>query len=188
MGHWHEYDISDIALEFGTDINQGKTNVRNNGKRRGDNRIFLLPTVDSVTVIKKLASDASFLLLAAVYLLWAVMGYYKEAVLGITFLFGVFTFSFRVKYRSSKRVVNSYSFLLPLSKVIENGHKLRLSIFDVEVGDLIEFSQGDIIPADARIVLANNLVVAERFFDVETQRINMQLKFTFIISFRTYFY
>ena len=58
MGRWHEYDISDIALEFGTDINQGKTNVRNNGKRRGDNRIFLLPTIDSVTVIKKLASDA----------------------------------------------------------------------------------------------------------------------------------
>lgn len=172
MRRWHECDISDIALEFGTDIKQGKTNVKNNRKRRSDNTIFLLPTIDSGTVIKKLASDASFILLAAVYFLCAIMGYYEEPFLGITFLIIVFLFSFLVKYFSSMRVVNSYGLLLPLAKVIENGNKLRLSIFDVEVGDLIEFSQGDIIPADARIVSAINLVVAERFYDVELQKIS----------------
>jgi putative aminopeptidase FrvX len=62
MSNWHKYAVSDIALDFGTDVKNGKSNVRRDRKRRGDNTVFLLPTVDSKSEIKKLVSDASVIL------------------------------------------------------------------------------------------------------------------------------
>lgn len=165
MSNWHKYDVSDVAIEFGTDIKNGKTNIKRDRKRRGDNAVFLLPAVDSKSEIKKLTSDASVILLALVYILAAFLGRLVESLVGLGLLFIVFCISFAVKNSSSKRVANSYRLLLPRAKIIENGVRLSLSAFDVEVGDLIEFSQGDIIPADARIVFADNLTVAERYID-----------------------
>ena len=34
MRLWHKYDVADIALEFGTDIKNGKNNVKRDRKRR----------------------------------------------------------------------------------------------------------------------------------------------------------
>jgi hypothetical protein len=165
MNQWHKCDVSEVALEFGADIKNGRSNVKPDRKRRSDNNIFLLPAVDSKSMVKKLMSDASVALLAIVYVLTSFLGYLTEAFSGLILLFAVFCVSFSLKSSSSKRSVNSYRLLLPGAKVIENGIKIRLSAFDVEVGDLIEFSQGDIIPADARIVFSENLLVAERKID-----------------------
>ena len=51
MNSWHKYDVAEVALEFGTDINNGKINVKSDRKRRGDNNIFLLPSVDSTDAL-----------------------------------------------------------------------------------------------------------------------------------------
>ena len=171
MNNWHKSNIDEVALAFGTDVVNGKTNVKKDRKRRGDNNIFLLPSVDSRSVLKKLTSDASLAMLIVVYVLAAFTGLYLESAIGTCFIFLIFCISFSVKNASSKRIVNSYRLLLPISKVVENGERIRLSIFDVEVGDLIEFSQGDVIPADARIVSAVNLIVAERYVDPATGKI-----------------
>ncbi len=172
MSSWHKSSIADVALAFGTDVTNGKINVKPGRKRRGDNNIFLLPLLDSKSVLKKMTSDASLAILTVVYILTALMGRYVESLFGVSFVVLVFCVSFSVKNASSKRIVNSYRLLLPYSSVIENGDRIRLSVFDVEVGDLIEFSQGDIIPADARIVSAVNLTVAERYVDSLTGKIS----------------
>ena len=171
MNNWHKSNIEEVALAFGTDVLNGKMNVKKDRKRRGDNNIFLLPSVDSKSVLKKLTSDASLALLIVVYILTAFTGLYLESAIGSCFVFLIFCISFSVKNASSKRIVNSYRLLLPSSEVVENGERIRLSILDVEIGDLIEFSQGDIIPADARIVSAINLIVAERYVDPATGKI-----------------
>ncbi len=171
MSQWYKYDVADVALEFATDIKNGKTNLKHEKKRRGDNTVFLLPTVDSKSTLKKLTSDASVAFLAVIYILAAFMGYQLEALFGLTFLFVLLGISFAVKNASSKRIANSYRLLLPSAIVIENGIRIRLSAFDVDVGDLIEFSQGDIIPADARIVFADNLTVAERYVDLMSGKV-----------------
>ena len=90
MSNWHKYAVSDIALDFGTDVKNGKSNVRRDRKRRGDNTVFLLPTVDSKSEIKKLVSDASVILLAIVYILSAFLGRVTESLVGLAYLFTVF--------------------------------------------------------------------------------------------------
>ena len=59
MSLWHKKDVTEVALEFGTDVRNGKTNLKQDRKRRGDNNVFLLPSVDAKASIKKLTSDAS---------------------------------------------------------------------------------------------------------------------------------
>lgn len=171
MARWHEYEIADVAMEFGTDLRNGRTVAPDEKRHRGSNNIFLLPSADAGNVMKRLLSDASFMLLAVTYILAAFMGHLHESVAGIVIIASVFLFGFSIKYSSSKRISNSYRMLLPVSKVTENGNNIRLSVFDVDIGDLISFSKGDIIPADARIVSAEGLIVAERSIDKNTGKL-----------------
>lgn len=170
MKDWHTRDISDIVLETGTDINQGRKNLSSDRKRKKNNKIFLLPLADPASIIKKMASDASLALLIVSYLLSCFIGSISDSITGILIIGIAFFCGAYIKYRSSLRISNSYRMLLPQAKVVENGTSFRLSIYDVEVGDLINFTQGDIIPADARLVTSSSLFVAEREINELTGR------------------
>ena len=162
MNNWHTRDISEIVLETGTDINHGRKNLSSDRKRKKNNKIFLLPTADSATIIKRMASDASLSLMLVVYLIASLLGRFSESIIAISIIGAAFACGSYIKYRSSLRISNSYRMLLPQAKVVENGTNFRLSVYDVEIGDLINFAQGDIIPADARLVTSSALFVAER--------------------------
>lgn len=171
MNNWHARNISDLVLESGTDIINGRT-TRNSehNKRKKNNNIFLLPTVDSSTMVRKMASDASLILLVIAFLITSIFGQLTESLIGILIILAAFVFGVYTQYRSSLRITNSYRLLLPDAKVVENGIISRLSVYDVEVNDLITFSQGDIITADARLVASSSLVVAERIINEVTGR------------------
>lgn len=166
MKQWNEVSVSEIALEFGTDVKGGKREV--NTSRKSSNTVFRAPSPDSARIFKALSSDASLLLLAVTYLIAAFTGYLYESVVGLIFSVTVFAMGCYIKYRSAKRVSNAYRLLLPTAKVTENQAPIRLSVFDVEVGDLITFSKGDIIPADARIVSASSLRVSVKTLNEQT--------------------
>ena len=165
MGDWHKADISEVALELGTDVKSGRMNIDSSRSRKHNNNVFVLPNTDAKSIVRHMASDASLVLLAVTYLLASLLGYAYESVVGIVFVALFFVIGSSIKYRSEMRITNSYRMLLPSAKVTENGQSYRLSVFDVEVGDLITFTQGDIIPADARLVSSMNLTVAERIID-----------------------
>lgn len=169
MGDWHKAEISDVALEFGTDIKSGRMNIDSSRARKhNNNNVFRLPDTDAKTIVRNMASDASLILLAVTYLLSSLLGHAHESAVGIAFIVIIFIIGCSIKYRSDMRVTNSYRLLLPVAKVTENGQNYRLSVFDVEVGDLITFTRGDIIPADARLVTSSNLTVADRILDEAT--------------------
>ncbi len=162
MREWHKMSISDVSLELGTDTKAGKTNVNSDRKRKHANTVIRIPLIDPSAIIRTMASDVSLLLLSVTYLIAIFADHLHESLVGISLSALVFAVGCYIKYRSGKRINNAYYLLLPSIKVTENGKKIRLSVFDVEVGDLINFSRGDIIPADARLVSSSSLRVAER--------------------------
>lgn len=165
MFEWHSADISEISLEFGTDIKVGRINLDSKRKRKSNNNIFRVAAVDSGNIIRKIASDASLMLLAVTYFIAAFIGFHFEALVAIPILIVAFVLSCYIRYSSEKRIYGARSLLHPKAKIIENGKRISLNASDVELGDLIYFSQGDIIPADARLVSSENLYVAERFYN-----------------------
>ncbi len=118
MKDWHTRDISDIVLETGTDINQGRKNLSSDRKRKKNNRIFLLPSADPASIIKKMASDASLSLLIVAYLLSCFIGSISDSITGILIIGIAFFCGAYIKYRSSLRISNSYRMLLPQAKVV----------------------------------------------------------------------
>ncbi len=158
--------VAEVSMKFGTDAKSGKR--EESASRKSKNSIFVIPSIPTDQIIKDLASDLMPLLLTVVYCISALTGSVNEAVAGILASAAVFILGCYIKYRSSKRISNSYRLLLPTVKITENGIPKRLSVFDVEVGDLIHFARGDIIPADARVVFAASLKVAERSVDPAT--------------------
>lgn len=170
MIEWHKAEVSDITLEFGTDVNSGRTNVNSKRKRKHGNDVFRAPYVDSNNIVRKIASDASLILLTATYIIAALFGHHFEALVAIPIIIASFSFACFIRYHSEKRMNGSYKMLFPKARVIENGIKLSLSALDVEVGDLIYFGKGDIVPADGRLVFSENLVIAERYYTKQNDR------------------
>jgi hypothetical protein len=168
MNNWHARSISELVLESGTDVDLGRPLQGTDHKRKKNNKIFRLPSTDPLSIVKKMASDASLILLAVTFLISAFTGNAKDSFLGMIVLTVAFSLGVYIKYRSSLRITNSYALLLPNAKVIENGLISSLSVYDVEVNDLITFSQGDIITADARLVSSTALAVAERVINENT--------------------
>ena len=165
MLEWHRADISDVSLEFGTDIKVGRINIDSKRKRNSNNNVFSVNIVDSDSIVRKIASDASLIMLAVTYIIAALIGFHAEALIAIPLLSVAFVMSCYFRYLSEKRIYDAHSMLYPKTQIIENGKKISLIALDVEIGDLICFSQGDIIPADARLVSSENLYVAERFYN-----------------------
>ena len=163
MFEWHESEISEVSLEFGTDVKVGRTNIDSKRKRNSDNRIHNIVTADARKIVRKIASDASLLLLVFIYIISATLGSYTEALVAIPTLLISFIVACFINYFSEKRIFCAGNLLIPKTIVIENGKKIRLSSLDVEVGDLIYFRKGDIIPADARLVSSYNLELAEPY-------------------------
>lgn len=170
MNDWHARSISEIVLESGTDANFGRSVQDSDRKRKKNNRIFRLPATDPLSIMKQMASDASLVLLAIAYLIVSFTGRSEDSLLGLLVLIAAFSSGAYIKYRSSLRITNSNRLLLPDAKIVENGISCALSVYDVEVNDLITFSQGDIIVADARLVSSASLVVAERVINDITGR------------------
>ena len=174
MLEWHKADISDVVLELGTDVKVGRTNMDSDRKRSGDNVIFHTPKVDSKSIVRQIASDASLILMGATYVVAAMIGFHEEAFVAIPLLITFFMLSYYISFLSEKRIAESYKALLPAAKIIENGKRLRLSASEVEIGDLIYFSKGDIIPADARLVTSSELYLAERFFNERSGKVEFK--------------
>jgi len=63
----------------------------------------------------------------------------------------------------------------PKARVIRNGRRYIIDSKDVVLGDVIEFEAGDLIPADARIISANNLKVDESALTGESHTINKRV-------------
>ena len=165
MNNWHARGISDLVLESGTDINNGRTVHKTDRKRKRNNKIFLIPTTEPLSIVKRMASDASLVLLSITFFISALINQTVDSLFGIAFIVLSFVFGVLILHRSSLRISNSYRMLLPAARIVENGTLCRLSVLDVEVNDLITFTQGDIIVADARLVDSSSLTVAERVFN-----------------------
>ncbi len=100
------------------------------------------------------------LLLAAVFAIA-----FGEKLVGITVVALILvnlSVSFGVYYRSERAMEQMNLYFLPTAKVIRGGKLYSVSFENVVVGDVIILETGDIVPADARLVTSDQLLVAMR--------------------------
>ncbi len=77
--------------------------------------------------------------------------------------------------RAEKALDSIASLSSPKARVIRNGRRYSIDSRDVVVGDIIEFEAGDLIPADARLISANNLKIDESALTGESNTVTKKV-------------
>ncbi len=120
------------------------------GRRRDPLRMFL---ANFVHVLALLLWIASFL---------AFVGGLPElgwAIVAVVLINGVF--SFVQEYRAERVLAALKERLAPVARVLRDGEALSVEARTLVVGDMVLLSEGDRVPADARLIVASEVEVDE---------------------------
>lgn len=164
MPNWHTQTIPHILHEFGTDLERGLTNdaVRTQRQKVGENEIDATPEFRLPLLLLKQFANIPVLLLAVTV---AVLWYFQQAIREAMVIAAILGFHVLWRYAQAAKARNQFQSIRKHSdihiSVIRGGLLTKVIPKDVVPGDLLIFDEGDYIPADARIVEADSLIVDE---------------------------
>ncbi len=172
---------------FNPNISNGLTNKQ--VLQRKEEYLFNYDTSVQTKSIKRILFDNFFTLFNFINLILAIavfsVGSYKNMLfLGVVIINTAIS---TIQEIHSKRVVDKLSLLaVSKAKVIRNSKKEEVSIYDIVLDDIIEFSTGNQIPTDC-IVKSGEVLVNESFITGEQDSVtkvpgDMILSGSYIIS------
>lgn len=158
---WYDKSLEQIEKRFSTDRGKGlsRSGVASARRRYGRNNVYKTP--EGLSLSKILPFDISAILLIAALAMASVFNI--PVASGVIFAlviinYGVTLFTY-FKARSVLDGMTEYS--LPTAKVLREGKPSLIDMRSLVPGDIIFLSEGDIVPADCRIFLSNNLSINE---------------------------
>ncbi|TFG00586.1 MAG: cation-transporting P-type ATPase [Promethearchaeota archaeon] len=134
---------------------------------RGLIKIYLAPLFNWLIVI--------YLLGALILFLIGLLGNEKQDIVFIAITLGVVLLNCLVaiiqQYRATKKLEALKELSAPTTVVIREGNKHKIPTRNVVLGDLLDLTQGDKVPADARVIDGKNLEVNEASLTGESEPI-----------------
>ncbi len=159
---WHTQEISDIVHQLETNCNEGLTTdeVASRLKQYGNNNITII--FPSYKIFLRQLYSFTVIILAIIA---AGLLFLKQPGKSV-FVMVILAINLYVKYIQQSRIERQ---IRPLKhqltqqriKVLRNHQLVEVNTLDIVPGDIILFESGELIPADARIIEANALLVDE---------------------------
>ena len=116
----------------------------------------------------EVAREPMFQLLAAAVAIYLVLGDLSEASVLLAFV-GVIVAITLVQERRTERVLEAlHDMTSPRALVWRDGQRERMAGVAVVCGDILELVEGDRVPADARLLEANDLLIDESLLSGES--------------------
>ncbi len=109
-----------------------------------------------------------FLLLLVACALYFLLGDYTEGWLMAAAIVFVMVIEVAQEYRSERALEALRQYTQPLVRVRRGGREMSVRSEDLVVGDIVLFSEGDRLPADAVVVQQNDLTVDESLLTGES--------------------
>ncbi|ACK71592.1 ATPase, P-type (transporting), HAD superfamily, subfamily IC [Gloeothece citriformis PCC 7424] len=160
---WHHQDIETILPELSTSIQTGLTPelVEHNSQQYGANVISQAKPRSGLSIFIDYFKSAPVALLSLAAGLSIATGGIADAAV----IMGVVTINAVLGYMTesqSERIINSLQNLVnPSAWVIRDGNITQLHAAEIVVGDILILKPGCYIPADARLIEADNLTLDE---------------------------
>ncbi|MDZ4709082.1 MAG: cation-translocating P-type ATPase [Saprospiraceae bacterium] len=126
----------------------------NNIMRLKEDRVFL-------QVLKDVITEPMFILLLAACIIYFIAGQYSEGIIMLVSIVFVSGISFFQEYRSRNAVKALKKLSAGQVRVLRNGQEIKLEIHEIVVDDLVLMEEGEVIPADGQIVVANDFSLNE---------------------------
>jgi Ca2+-transporting ATPase len=118
--------------------------------------------------------EPMFLLLVACGFLYWILGDRQEALILLGFVFFIMVITIAQDWKTERALSALRDLSSPRAVVVRDGTQHRIAGREVVVGDLLILSEGDRVPADARLLTASHLAVDESLLTGESAPVRKQ--------------
>ena len=112
--------------------------------------------------------EPMFLLLAAAASVYLVVGDIREALVLVASILVVIGITIVQEHKAERALDALRDLSSPRALVVRDGERMRIAGAEVVVGDVLIVSEGDRVPADARLVQSNDLALDESLLTGES--------------------
>jgi len=127
----------------------------------GSNRLQLQEDRVFWHVLRSVVLEPMFVLLAAACSVYFILAEYTEGVIMLVAILFVSGISFFQEYRSRRAIRALKELSAGQAKVLRNGVEIKVDLEEIVVGDVVLLQEGEIVPADARILASNDFSLNE---------------------------
>ncbi|WP_338215403.1 HAD-IC family P-type ATPase [Companilactobacillus muriivasis] len=165
-------DAKDINKLFQTNAEDGLTSaeVKRRLDRDGRNELEVKKTSKFIQFIKQFNNSIIYILAAAAIMTFLMHRYSDSIVIGLVIIANAII-GYVQEQQAGNALEKIREMLVSKNFVFRNGEKLEIDARDLVVGDLVNLEAGDAVPADLRLISADNLSVQESVLTGETNAV-----------------
>ncbi|MBQ3065447.1 MAG: cation-transporting P-type ATPase [Clostridia bacterium] len=163
IDNWYQMTGDAVAEKLKTSKKEGLTRkaARSVMRKHGKNEIYPVSKITFYNCLKSITFDYTSYLLIATALIAAIFEESKSAWVLVT-LVAINLLVTLLIYAKSQRILEGMDrYTLPVVRVIRDGRLFMIDQKMLVPGDLICLSRGDIVPADVRLISAEDFCVDE---------------------------
>ena len=145
--------------------------VKERQEKYGKNQ--LIPEKKENFILKKLSvlKEPMFLLLIVASTIYFILGEPRDGTIMLVFVVGVISIEVIQEWKTDKTLKALKNLSAPHTVVVRDGKECTINSEDIVPGDLIIITEGVKIPADGRIIKANDLRVNESSLTGEAEEV-----------------
>lgn len=158
---WQE-STEELAAKYHTDPENG-ISEQEAGKRLaqdGYNELTAKKKSKLVQFLLQFNNSIIYILIAAAVITLFMHHYSDSAVIGIVIIANAFIGFFQ-EMQADNALSKIKELLVSQNYVIRDGHKIEVPARELVVGDLVNLEAGDAVPADMRLIFADNMRIQE---------------------------
>ncbi|WP_318767394.1 HAD-IC family P-type ATPase [Lactiplantibacillus carotarum] len=170
-----QLDESALAAKYQTNAQTGlsATEAADRLQHDGRNELETKRTSRFIQFIKQFNNSIIYILAAAAILTFFMHRYSDSIVIGLVIIANAI-----IGYVQERQAGNALErireMLISKNFVVRDGQKLEIDARDLVVGDLVNLEAGDAVPADMRLISADNFNVQESVLTGETNAVEKQ--------------
>ena len=160
---------SELVKKFQTDPEDGLTSaeIKRRLDRDGRNELEVKKTSKFIQFIKQFNNSIIYILAAAAIMTFLMHRYSDSIVIGLVIIANAII-GYVQEQQAGNALEKIREMLVSKNFVFRNGEKLEIDARELVVGDLVNLEAGDAVPADLRLISADNLSVQESVLTGET--------------------
>lgn len=176
---WYKQKISTILKSLDTSENGlSSSEVRERQKKFGRNELVAHKSTSPLTILLNQFKDTLIIVLIIAATISLALSLFEQKKVGTESLLiygiviAIAIVGFFNEYRAEKTVASLKQMLAFKAKVRRGGHVVEVDATDLVPGDILLLEEGQKVPADARIISAQELKVTESSLTGESVPIN----------------
>ncbi|WP_425484591.1 calcium-translocating P-type ATPase, SERCA-type [Kroppenstedtia pulmonis] len=168
------WDIDQVTSHFKVDPAKGLKEADADQRRRktGPNQLAEGAKLSPVALLLNQFKDFMVLVLLAATLVSGLLGEYTDAVAIMAIVILNAILGFVQEFRAEKSLSALKKLSAPMARVKRDGMWVRIPAVELVPGDIVSLESGDRVPADVRLIQAENLYIEESALTGESVPVN----------------